>query len=381
MTSTADTTAAATGSTDTATTDSTDAATVRVNLGPRSYTIRIGTGTLPQLPGTPPLRPGLPALLVADAAVEPLAHTLAPHLGATLHRVPAGEASKSLHELSRLYDALAELPADRQTPVIALGGGVVGDLAGLAAATYNRGLPLVMLPTTLLAMVDSSVGGKVAINHPRGKNLIGAFHQPSLVWIDTDTLATLPEREYRSGLAEVVKYGAILDAALLAQIEQQIEAILARDPAVLRPLIARCCRLKADIVERDEREEHDLRALLNFGHTFAHALETVGGYGSWLHGEAVAAGMVCAMHLSERLGLTTAADRQRLTALLARLGLPTEIPADWPGEALIEAMRRDKKNRAGRLRFVLLQGGLGQASVVDGVDESVVRAVLRACTA
>lgn len=355
--------------------------TVRVNLGSRSYTIQIGTGTLTHLPGTPPLRSGQPALLVADDAVAPLAQTLAPLLGATTHTVASGEASKSLAELARLYDALADLPADRQTPLIALGGGVVGDLAGLAAATYNRGLPLLMIPTTLLAMVDSSVGGKVAINHPRGKNLIGAFHQPALVYIDTDTLATLPEREYRSGLAEVVKYAAILDAQLFTIIEEQVEPILARDPAVLRPLIGRCCRLKADLVERDERDEHDLRALLNFGHTFAHAFETVGGYGCWLHGEAVAAGMVGEMLLGEQLGLTTTTDRDRLTALLDRLGLPTAIPHTWPIDDLIQAMRRDKKNRAGRLRLVLLQGGLGRAGVVDGVEESLVRNVLYASTA
>src|SRR5439155_7813815 len=208
--------------------------------------------------------------------------------------LPSGEGQKSLSVASQLYDWLVDLPADRKTPVVAVGGGVVGDLAGFAAATYNRGLPLLMVPTTLLAMVDSSVGGKVGINLQAGKNLVGAFHQPAGVWIDTAALDTLPEREFLSGLAEVVKCGAILDAEFFAFLEANAAAIRSREPEVLVPVIARCCRLKADVVEKDEREETGLRAVLNYGHTFAHPFETVGGYGGGLHGEAGAAGMVCA---------------------------------------------------------------------------------------
>src|SRR5262249_25363312 len=208
--------------------------------------------------------------------------------------LPVGEATKSLTAASQLYDVLADLHADRKTLIVPVGGGVIGDLAGFVAATFNRGLPLLMVPTTLLAMVDSSVGGKVGVNHPRAKNLIGAFHQPAGVWIDTAALATLPEREYKSGLAGVVKYGVILDAEFFAWQEANAEAVLARDAEAVRHVVARSCRLKADVVEKDEREETGLRAVLNYGHTFAHAFETVGGYGSWLHGEAVSAGMLCA---------------------------------------------------------------------------------------
>jgi 3-dehydroquinate synthase len=254
--------------------------TVRVNLGPRSYDIAIRTGD----PGGvgPFVRSALPkaalALVVADANTAPHGQAVGAALEAAGLRtafatVPAGEESKSLAQLSRLYDALHEMAADRNTALVAVGGGVVGDLAGFAAATYNRGLPLVMVPTTLLAMVDSSVGGKTGINHPRGKNLIGAFHQPAGVWIDTAYLATLPEREFRGGLAEVVKYGVILDAEFFTYLEANADAVLARQPEALTHIVMRSCRLKADVVEKDEREETGLRAVLNYGHTFAHAFE------------------------------------------------------------------------------------------------------------
>src|SRR5262249_32463287 len=229
----------------------------------------------------------------------------------------------TLTTASKLYDRLAEIPADRNTLVVAVGGGVVGDLAGFAAATYNRGLPLLMAPTTLLAMVGSSVGGKTGVNHPKGKNLIGAFHQPVGVWIDSLTLATLPEREYRSGLAEVVKYGVILDPDLFRYLEEHLIAVLQREANAVQHIVARCCRLKADIVERDERELTGLRAVLNYGHTFAHAFETVAGYGNWLHGEAVAAGMICASRLAERRGLIGGDVTERQRRLLHQLGLPT----------------------------------------------------------
>jgi 3-dehydroquinate synthase len=290
--------------------------------------------------------------------------------------VPAGEGSKSLAELSRLYDALYDMAADRRTAVVAVGGGVVGDLGGFAAATYNRGLPLLMVPTTLLAMVDSSVGGKTGVNHPKGKNLIGAFHQPAGVWIDTAFLDTLPDREFRSGLAEVVKYGVILDADFFEELEANAGAILDRDPERLQAIIARSCRLKADVVEKDEREETGLRAVLNYGHTFAHAFEAVAGYGTWLHGEAVAAGMVCAGRLAERLGRVPDGFTRRQAQLLEAFGLPTAPLPGWPADALIDAMRRDKKAAGGSLRFVL-PTRLGHVELVDGVQESLVREVMR----
>jgi 3-dehydroquinate synthase len=258
--------------------------------------------------------------------------------------------------------------------VVALGGGVVGDLAGFVAATFNRGLPLLMVPTTLLAMVDSSVGGKVGVNHPRGKNLIGAFHQPAGVWIDPAYLATLPEREFNSGLAEVVKYGVILDAVFFAWLEEHQGAVARRDPAAISHIVSRSCRLKADVVEQDEREETGLRAVLNYGHTFAHAFETVAGYGTWLHGEAVAAGMACAARLARRRGLLDADVPRRQADLLRSFGLPT-APLSWPADALLEVMRSDKKNVGGRLRFVLPRR-LGEVALFDDVPEADVRAVL-----
>jgi len=288
----------------------------------------------------------------------------------TLKVLPPGESQKSLSTASVLYDALADLQADRNTLIVAVGGGVIGDVAGFVAATFARGLPLLMVPTTLLAMVDSSVGGKVGINHPKGKNLIGAFHQPVGVWIDTDALSTLPDREYRSGLAEVVKYGVILDAALFAYLETNVEAMLQRAPEAVRHVVERCCRLKADIVEQDEREETGRRALLNYGHTFAHAFETVGGYGAWLHGEAVAAGMICASRLAERQGLIPRDLTERQRDLLTRFALPTK-PLHWPVDQLLEVMRRDKKARDGSLRFVLPRR-LGEAALTDIVSETEV---------
>ncbi len=223
---------------------------------------------------------------------------------------------------SSLYDQLAHMDADRATLVVAVGGGVVGDLAGFVAATYARGLPLLMVPTTLLAMVDSSVGGKVGINHPQGKNLIGAFHQPVGVWIDIAALATLPDRAFRSGLAEIVKYGVSLDAALFSYLEEHADAIIRREPATIRHIVVRSCELKAAIVEQDEREESGLRAILNYGHTFAHAFESASGYSGWLHGEAVAAGMACAARLAENRGLIPPELTQRQRDLLIRFGLP-----------------------------------------------------------
>ncbi len=354
--------------------------TLRVRLKERSYPITVTSGNLSAFgPIARSLSQATNAFLVTDANVVKHAKGVGAALSSNGFRVAecvlaAGEEQKCLTTASYLYDRLADLPADRTTPVVAVGGGVVGDVAGFVAATYARGLPLLMVPTTLLAMVDSSVGGKVGVNHPKAKNLIGAFHQPIGVWIDTGYLETLPEREFRSGLAEVVKYGVSLDAELFAYLEANAEAILDRDTKALRHIITRSCELKARIVEKDEREETGLRAVLNYGHTFAHAFETVGGYGAWLHGEAVAAGMMCAIRLSERCGLIDADTVERQLRLLKRFGLPT-FPLEWPVDDLLGVMRNDKKAIAGRMRFVLPQR-LGSATLIDNIAEEAVREAL-----
>ncbi len=357
--------------------------TIHVNLGPRAYDIALTTA---DLAGLGPFARRVcakakSAFVVSDTNVEPHANRVAELLRqagllSAIRIVPAGEESKSLSMTGQLYDSLAALPADRSTLVVAVGGGVVGDLAGFAAATYNRGLPLLMVPTTLLAMVDSSVGGKVGINHPKGKNLIGAFHQPAGVWIDTAFLTTLPDREFRSGLAEVVKYGVILDPEFFTYLEVNATAILSRDPQCLEHIIARSCELKAQVVEQDEREEIGLRAMLNYGHTFAHGFETVGGYGTWLHGEAVAAGMICASRLTERLGRISAELTERQICLLSTFGLPIAAKAEWSIDSLVDVMRRDKKAHAGKMRFVL-PTRMGHVELVDDVPENFVREVLR----
>ena len=289
--------------------------------------------------------------------------------------LPDGEDHKDWKTLDIVFDALLRARADRRTVLVALGGGVVGDMAGFAAATYQRGIAHVQVPTTLLAQVDSSVGGKTAINHPLGKNMIGAFHQPLAVIADTGTLATLPPRELGAGLAEVVKYGAIHDLAFLAWIEQNAAALVARDPAALAHAIRRSCEIKAAVVARDERES-GARALLNFGHTFGHAIESATGYGTWLHGEAVAIGMALAARFSVRLGRITQADADRLVALLERLGLPVRPPA-ITRDAWLEYMGRDKKNEAGRITLVLLDR-LGSATVVKDAPGAELEAFLGA---
>jgi 3-dehydroquinate synthase len=357
-----------------------NAEVVRVNLGPRSYDIAVVCGDAPGLGSFARQRAaGRRAFLVTDENVRAFAEGAARSLAAADFRtatavLPAGETHKSLGTAGQLYDRLADLPADRQTVVAAVGGGVVGDVAGFVAATFARGLPLLMVPTTLLAMVDSSVGGKTGVNHPRGKNLIGAFHQPIGVWIDTAVLATLPDREYRSGLAEVVKYGVILDPDLFAYLEMNAAAILQREGPVVRTVIHRCCRLKADVVEQDEREESGRRSILNYGHTFAHAFETVGGYGVWLHGEAVAAGMMCAARLAEARGLLASGIADRQKKLLDLFGLPT-APGGWSADDLLAVMRQDKKSASDRLRFVLPRR-LGEVALFDDVTESEIRKVL-----
>lgn len=353
---------------------------LRVNLGPRSYDIVVTTNDRAGLGSFARQRsPGTAALVITDAHVSQHADAVKQVLEQAGFKTsvavrPAGEAQKSLDVAAALYDGLLDLPADRKTLVVAVGGGVIGDLAGFVAATFARGLDLLMAPTTLLAMVDSSVGGKVAVNHPRAKNLIGCFHQPRGVWIDTAVLATLPDREYRSGLAEVVKYGVILDEAFFVYLENNIAAILQRDAAAIETIVTRCCRLKADVVEKDEREETGLRAVLNYGHTFAHAFETAAGYGGWLHGEAVAAGMMCAAELAQRRGLIAAELTQRQARLLTAFDLPVR-PLPWPIDDLLATMRSDKKALAGKMRFILPKK-LGAVALFDDVTDAEVRNVL-----
>jgi 3-dehydroquinate synthase len=357
------------------------AATLRVNLLERSYNIAIthndpsGIGAFVRGRVS-----GGKALIVTDEHVvthAQIANAALQKAGfqTTVTIRPSGESQKSLAAANELYDALVDFQADRKTLVVAVGGGVIGDLAGFVASTFNRGLPLFMVPTTLLAMVDSAVGGKVAVNHPRGKNLIGAFHQPIGVWIDTAVLASLPEREFKSGLAEVVKYGVILDADFFAYLEGHVQDLLQRQHDVIEKVVMHCCRLKANIVEEDEHEETGLRAVLNYGHTFAHAFETVAGYGAWLHGEAVAAGMICASRLAQRRGLIGADITERQKRLLTAFGLPVAPDKSWPAHDLLVAMRSDKKALAGRLRFILPQR-LGEVALFDDVPEREVLDVI-----
>jgi len=353
--------------------------TLTVDAGTHRYPIHIGAGLLGDRARLAAALPAGPLLLVSNVTVAPL---YAPRLKAALApRVPAecllpdGEAFKTLATLATIYDRLAEARIHRDGAILALGGGVVGDIAGFAAATWQRGIACVQLPTTLLAQVDSSIGGKTAVNHPAGKNLIGAFHAPRAVLADLDTLATLPEREFRSGLAEIVKAALVRDAGFLAWLEQSLPAILAREPAPLAEAIHRACRIKAEIVAADERE-HGARALLNLGHTFGHAIEAAEGYGGWLHGEAVAAGIVLAAETSARLGWLDAAALARVRALIERAGLPVRGPRIGVERAL-SLMALDKKVEAGRIRLVLLRA-LGEGVVSGDYDPAALRAVLAA---
>lgn len=347
-------------------------ATVHVNLGPRSYDIEIGSGNLLDARRFVDTEyDDAHAVLITDSNVdrlyaEPLASALTDEgcEVATLIIEP-GEPSKSIDVAIELWEQLLDEGADRKTTVVAVGGGVIGDLAGFVAATFARGLAFVQVPTTLLAQVDSSVGGKVGVNLANAKNMVGAFWQPRGVLIDVATLGSLPDREFRAGLAEVVKYGVIQDADFFAYLEQHVEAINRRDPHVLIRIVERCCRIKADVVEQDEREETGLRAILNYGHTFCHALEAATGYETLLHGEGVAIGMLCASRLAERLGRVDAAFTKRQYDLLTAFGLPTAVP-DVSHEELIELMYHDKKVERGKLRFVL-PTRMGHVEVVRGV--------------
>lgn len=288
-----------------------------------------------------------------------------------------GETSKNIEVIIGMYHELVELKADRQTVVIAVGGGVIGDSAGFLAATYARGIPFVQVPTSLLAMVDSSVGGKVGVNLPEAKNLVGAFHQPLGVCIDLSTLESLPEREYLSGLAEVVKYGVIQDPEFFQYLEAHVEPLKLRDPKTLHYVIAKSCRLKADVVEQDEFEMTNIRATLNYGHTFAHAFEALAGYGQLLHGEAVSIGMVYASRLAERLGRIGSEITRRQIDLLSGLGLPVALPAQcsFSQYDILQKMLLDKKTVGGKLRFVL-PDELGHVETVSGISEEDVRSVL-----
>ncbi|HET6546708.1 MAG TPA: 3-dehydroquinate synthase, partial [Rhodanobacteraceae bacterium] len=349
-------------------------------LGTRSYPIRIGAGLLSDATAWRTAIRGRHALVVSNETVAPLylERVQAGLDGLTQAALilPDGEAHKTLASAARIFDALAALGAGRDATVIALGGGVVGDLAGFAAATWMRGVALVQMPTTLLAMVDSSVGGKTAVNLPQGKNLVGAFHQPQAVFADTDTLTTLPARELRAGFAEIVKCAAIGDAAWFAGLEADVEALNARNRAAVAATIEAGCRHKAGVVARDECE-HGERALLNFGHTFAHALEAESAYAGLLHGEAVAVGMVLAARLATLLGRAPATDAGRLAVLLHRFGLPTTLSANCEPDALIEHMRLDKKSLGGRLRLILWRG-VGRAEIVDDVEVAAIRKILAA---
>jgi len=340
---------------------------LQVSLGDRSYPIHIGEGLLDDPSLFAPHVAGRTAAVVTNTTVDALYRR---RLVAALERagarclalaLPDGEAYKNWQTLDLVFDALLRAQADRRTVLVALGGGVVGDIAGFAAATYQRGISHLQVPTTLLAQVDSSVGGKTAINHPLGKNMIGAFHQPVAVIADTGTLATLPERELGAGLAEVVKYGAIQDPDFLGWMEANAERLLARDRDALGHAIERSCEIKAAIVAEDEREG-GARALLNFGHTFGHAIESATGYGNWLHGEAVAAGMALAARFSVAQGRLAGADAERLVALIRRLRLPVKPPA-IAADVWLEYMGRDKKNEAGRVTLILLER-LGRAAIV-----------------
>jgi 3-dehydroquinate synthase len=334
----------------------------RVELGPNAHPVHVGAGALEELgrlAREAGIAPGRAALLT-DSNV---ARLYGERAGASLKaagfeprsiEIAAGEQSKSLATLEHIYDALVDAELDRSSALFALGGGVVGDLAGFAAATYMRGIALVQIPTTVVAQVDSALGGKTAVNHPRAKNLVGAFYQPRLIVADVATLASLPEREFREGLAEVIKYGAIMDAAMVGALERGLDAILRREPAALEDAVERSLRHKATVVASDEREG-GLRKILNYGHTVGHALETSAGYGNFLHGEAVAIGMVAAGRLSQAFAGLAAADAERLERLIARAGLPTAMPEGWRGrDEFARAMRLDKKRAGDGVEFVLL---------------------------
>ena len=357
--------------------------TVPIALDERSYDILIAPGLLDAASSWQGLPKAASALIVSNETVAPLyLERVRAQLGGHYARIetvvlPDGEQHKDWASLNAIIDKLLSTASDRKTVLVALGGGVIGDMTGFAAAIYMRGVPFVQVPTTLLSQVDSSVGGKTAINHPLGKNMVGAFYQPQRVIADLDTLDTLPPRELSAGLAEVIKYGPIADAAFLDWIEANLDSLLARDKAALAYAVQRSCEIKAWVVGQDERES-GIRAILNFGHTFGHAIETGMGYGEWLHGEAVGCGMVMAAELSVRLGLMPAEFAARMRRLIERAGLPVVGPK-LGTERYLELMRVDKKAEGGEIRFVLIEA-MGRAGMHSAPD-ALVAEVLDHCTA
>jgi len=349
--------------------------TLRVDLGARSYPIYIGQHLLGQTALTTRYVKGQQVLIVTNETVAPLylkkTRTAFANFETSEVILPDGEEYKNLTVLNKIFDTLLSQRFDRQTTLVALGGGVVGDITGFAAACYQRGVPFIQIPTTLLAQVDSSVGGKTGVNHRLGKNMIGAFHQPLCVVIDTNTLRTLDDRQLSAGLAEVIKYGLINDLAFFEWLESHTAALLARDFSALSFAIARSCRDKANIVAKDERESGQ-RALLNLGHTFGHAIETGLGYGVYLHGEAVAIGMCLAAQFSARLGWMSDTDVRRVGALIEKMALPTRIPKGFTVDRMLDLMQVDKKVQAGKLRLVLLEG-IGKAVITDQYDPQLLR--------
>ena len=360
-------------------------ASIRVTLGERSYAIEVGTGLIDDPARYAQHLAGRQAALVTSSVIAPIfLDRVAKALrsaGAEVVEVilPDGEEHKTWPTLNLVFDALLAAHCDRQTTIVALGGGVVGDLAGFAAAIYQRGVPFIQVPTTLLAQVDSSVGGKTAINHPLGKNMVGAFHQPKAVIADVATLETLPMRELRAGLAEVIKHGIIRDPEFFAWIEANIERLIARDAEALMHAVVRSCQIKAEVVGADERES-GVRAILNFGHTFGHAIESGLGYGQWVHGEAVAAGMVMAADLSARAGMLSKAESERIRSLIARAGLPVAGPPSLAPDRYLDLMAIDKKASRGKIRFILLEKP-GSAVLRGDLPELMIRETLLACTA
>lgn len=342
---------------------------IPVDLNDRAYEVRIDSDAWERVGPEIAKRTG--AEQVAIVTVPPVGRRYAAKLerslrsaGLRVHRftVPDGDASKNLRQIAKLYEGFLAKGMDRSSAVVSLGGGVVGDLGGFAAASFLRGVPFVQIPTSLLAMVDASIGGKVGVNLAQGKNLVGAFHQPRLVWIDTSTLASLPKRQLTAGMAEVIKHGAIRDLRFFEKLERRVEAFMALDRDVLAPMLERACAIKVEVVVQDEREA-GLRAHLNFGHTLAHAVEKLSGYRGVLHGEAVAMGMVFAAQRSEDLGLAPEGTRERLEALIRRAGLPTTLP-EFPRKAYLSAIQVDKKRKGRRIRFVALRG-IGRSETVS----------------
>ncbi|WDT86513.1 3-dehydroquinate synthase [Alteromonas sp. 009811495] len=352
--------------------------TLTVELGDRSYPIQIEAGLLTQPGLFRSYIKGPLAVIVTNETIAPLYLDTVVKACGDVHVetivLPDGEQHKNLTQFEVVMTRLLELNAARDTTLIALGGGVIGDLTGFVAATYQRGVPFIQVPTTLLSQVDSSVGGKTAVNHPLGKNMIGAFYQPQFVAIDTDTLTTLPAREFAAGMAEVIKYGIIYDASFFNWLEQNVTPLTALDKNTLSQAIFRCCEIKADVVAKDEREG-GLRAILNLGHTFGHAIEAEQGYGNWLHGEAVAAGTILACKAAEALSWFTPSETRRVSALFETFKLPVAGPSDMNKDDYVKHMKRDKKVEAGNIRFVLPQG-IGKAVVTKDVTDAILSELL-----